>query len=84
MAFMGYVETGLNLRTSELRSMWLARLAAGHFTLPSPTEMLQQVSAEMEVIKRSTRFYQRHCISTFSIKHMEDICMEMGVKYNIH
>lgn len=29
-------------------------------------------------MKQSTRFYKRHCISTFSINHSDEICEEMG------
>ncbi|BFG39560.1 hypothetical protein CerSpe_258340 [Prunus speciosa] len=40
--------------------------------------MLEQTSKEVEVSKKTTRFYKRHCISTFSINHSDEICEEMG------
>ena len=78
MAFVGYIESVANLHTSELRSMWLARLVDEKFKLPSAEKMLEQISREMEVSRRTTRFYKRHCISTFSINHSDEICEEMG------
>ncbi|KAJ7979201.1 Flavin-containing monooxygenase [Quillaja saponaria] len=78
MAFVGYIESVSNLHSSELRSMWLARLVEGKFKLPSVEKMLSQTTEEMEVMKRTTRFYKRHCISTFSINHSDEICEEMG------
>lgn len=78
MAFVGYIESVSNLHTAELRCMWLARLLEGKFKLPSVEEMFGQTSREMEVMKNTTRFYRRHCISTFSINHSDEICEEMG------
>ncbi|KAJ8767377.1 hypothetical protein K2173_017421 [Erythroxylum novogranatense] len=78
MSFVGYIESVSNLHTSELRSMWLARLLDSKFKLPSVDKMLQHVWKEIEIMKRSSRFYQRHCISTFSINHSDEICEEMG------
>ncbi|XP_031272575.1 probable flavin-containing monooxygenase 1 [Pistacia vera] len=78
MAFGGYVESLSNLHTAELRSIWLARLIDNKFKLPSVEQMLEQIAKEMEVMRQSTRFYKRHCISTFSINHGDEICQEMG------
>ncbi|KAF2304158.1 hypothetical protein GH714_028144 [Hevea brasiliensis] len=78
MAFVGYIESVANLHTAELRSMWLARLVDNKFKLPTVEKMLEQVFKEIEIMKRSTRFYKRHCISTFSINHSDEICEEMG------
>ncbi|KAL3586098.1 hypothetical protein D5086_012965 [Populus alba] len=69
MAFLGFIESVANLHTSELRSIWLARLIDNKFKLPTIDKMLEQVSKEIEIAKRTTRFYKRHCISTFSINH---------------
>ncbi|KAJ1430139.1 Flavin monooxygenase-like [Sesbania bispinosa] len=77
MAFVGYIESVSNLQTAELRCKWLARLADEHFKLPSVMKMIEQTTEEIEVMKRTTRFYKRHCISTFSINHSDDICREM-------
>lgn len=78
MAFVGYIESVSNLHTAELRCKWLSRLADEQFKLPSVEKMLQQTTEEMEIMKRTTRFYKRSCISTFSINHSDDICEEMG------
>lgn len=78
MAFVGYLESVSNLHSAELRCKWLARLVDGHFALPTVDKMLQQTNEEVEVMKRTTRFYKRHCISTFSINHSDEICEEMG------
>ncbi|KAE8721992.1 putative flavin-containing monooxygenase 1 [Hibiscus syriacus] len=78
MAFVGYIESVANLHTSEIRSMWLARYVDEKFKLPSAENMLGQIYKEMEVSRRITRFYKRHCISTFSINHSDEICEEMG------
>lgn len=80
MAFVGFIESVSNLHTAELRSKWLARLVDNEFKLPTVQEMLDQISREMEVMKKTTRFYKRHCISTFSINHSDEICEEMGWK----
>ncbi|KAL4563734.1 hypothetical protein LXL04_027779 [Taraxacum kok-saghyz] len=78
MGFMGYVESVSNLQTSEIRCKWLARLLGGKFKLPSMEKMLEQITTEMEIMKNTTRFYKRTCISTFSINHNDEICEEMG------
>ncbi|KAK1437618.1 hypothetical protein QVD17_03412 [Tagetes erecta] len=78
MAFMGYVESVSNLHTSEIRCKWLARLIGGKFKLPSMEKMVEQIKRETEIMKKTTRFYKRSCISTFSINHSDEICQEMG------
>ncbi|GMJ07570.1 flavin-dependent monooxygenase 1 [Hibiscus trionum] len=80
MAFVGYIESVSNLHTAELRCKWLSRLADELFKLPSIEKMLEQTAEEMEIMKNTTRFYKRHCISTFSINHSDEICEEMGWK----
>ncbi|PQQ04725.1 putative flavin-containing monooxygenase 1 [Prunus yedoensis var. nudiflora] len=78
MAFMGYLESVSILHSSELRSIWLARLQDNKFKLPSVEQMLEKTSKELEVSKKTIRFYKRHCISTFSINHSDEICEEKG------
>ncbi|CAH2036863.1 unnamed protein product [Thlaspi arvense] len=79
MGFVGYVQSNANLHTSELRSLWLSRLVDDKFKLPSKEKMLDQFFKEMEVMRGSSRFYKRHCISTFSIQHADDLCNDMGL-----
>lgn len=81
MAFVGYLESVSNLHSAELRCMWLSRLLDHHFYLPSVEKMMEQIDEEMDVMKNTTRFYKRHCISTFSINHSDEICKEMGWKF---
>ncbi|KAG5006320.1 hypothetical protein JHK85_024862 [Glycine max] len=45
---------------------------------PGVEKMLSQTLEEMDVMKRSTRFYKRHCNSTHSINHSDEICEDMG------
>ncbi|KAH7519336.1 hypothetical protein FEM48_Zijuj08G0025400 [Ziziphus jujuba var. spinosa] len=78
MSFVGYLESVANLHTAEVRSIWLARLVDDKFKLPSVQDMLDQTMKDLEVSKRATRFYKRHCISTYSINHSDEICEEMG------
>jgi dimethylaniline monooxygenase (N-oxide forming) len=78
MAFVGYVETYSNLYSSELRTMWLSGLVDDKFKLPKVERMLSQTLKETEVMKRATRFYKRHCISTYSINHSDEICTDLG------
>ncbi|KAH6817261.1 flavin-dependent monooxygenase 1 [Perilla frutescens var. frutescens] len=78
MAFVGYIESVSNLHTAEIRCKWLSQLVDEQFKLPSVEKMLDQTSKEMDIMKRSTRFYKRSCISTFSINHSDEICEEMG------
>ncbi|XP_043721253.1 probable flavin-containing monooxygenase 1 [Telopea speciosissima] len=78
MAFVGYIESVSNLHTAEIRCKWLARLVEDRFKLPNVEKMLDQTTKEMEIMKKTTRFYKRHCISTFSINHSDEICEEMG------
>ncbi|XAR51108.1 Flavin-containing monooxygenase [Bertholletia excelsa] len=78
MAFVGYIESISNLHTAELRCKWLARLVDDRFELPSVEGMLKQITEEVEIMKKTTRFYRRSCISTFSINHSDEICEEMG------
>ncbi|XWS72357.1 hypothetical protein CRYUN_Cryun02cG0033200 [Craigia yunnanensis] len=80
MAFVGYIESVSNLHTAEIRCKWLSRLTDDLFKLPSIEKMLEQTTKEMEIMKKTTRFYKRHCISTFSINHSDEICEEMGWK----
>ncbi|XP_010533235.1 PREDICTED: probable flavin-containing monooxygenase 1 [Tarenaya hassleriana] len=79
MAFVGYVQSNSNLHTSELRAMWLSRLLDGRFSLPREEKMVEEISKEIEVMRRGSRFYKRHCISTFSIQHADDLCKDMGL-----
>lgn len=78
MAFVGYLESVSNLHSAEIRCIWLSRLVDDLFKLPSVEKMLEQITQEMEIMKRTTRFYKRNCISTFSINHSDEICQEMG------
>ncbi|KAI3714470.1 hypothetical protein L6452_21424 [Arctium lappa] len=78
MAFIGYVESVSNLQTSEIRCKWLSRLVDDKFKLPCTEKMLEKITTEMEIMKKSTRFYKRSCISTYSINHNDEICKEMG------
>nr|KYP43704.1 putative flavin-containing monooxygenase 1 [Cajanus cajan] len=78
MAFVGYIESVSNLATSEIRSMWLAALVDNKFKLPSVEKMLSQTLKEIDVMKRSSRFYKKHCISTYYINHSDEICEDMG------
>ncbi|CAN1146662.1 Probable flavin-containing monooxygenase 1 [Linum perenne] len=78
MGFVGYIESVANLHTAELRSIWLARLVDKKFKLPTVKKMLEQISKEITIMRKTTRFYKRHCISTYSINHNDDICEEMG------
>ncbi|KAL3825473.1 hypothetical protein ACJIZ3_021502 [Penstemon smallii] len=63
---------------TEIRCKWLSRLVDEQFKLPSVENMLGQTAKEMEIMRRTTRFYKRSCISTFSINHSDEICEEMG------
>jgi len=78
MAFVGYIESVSNLATSEIRSMWLSALVDNKFELPPVEKMLSHTLEEMDVMKRSTRFYKRHCISTYSINHSDEMCEDIG------
>ncbi|XP_052183426.1 probable flavin-containing monooxygenase 1 [Diospyros lotus] len=78
MAFVGYIESVSNLHTAELRCQWLGRLVDDQFKLPSVEKMIEQTAEEMMIMKKTTRFYKRSCISTFSINHSDEICQEMG------
>ena len=80
MAFVGYLESISNLHSAELTCKWLARLIDGRFTLPTVEKMIERTNVDVEVMKRSTRFYKSLCISTFSINHGDDFCEEMGWK----
>lgn len=77
-AFVGYLESVSNLHSAELGCKWLSRLLGERFELPGVERMLEQTMKEMEISKRTTRFYRRHCISTYSIYHDDEICEEMG------
>ncbi|CAO2148740.1 unnamed protein product [Urochloa humidicola] len=79
MAFVGYVESVSNLHTSELRCRWLAGLLEGRFALPSAEAMEGYVNGEAEAMRRTTRFYRRQCISTFSIHDSDGMCADLGV-----
>lgn len=79
MAFVGYIESLCNLSTGELRCKWLASLADKKFKLPSVEKMLEQSNEEIQVLKRSTRFYQKQGISTYIINHGDEMCKDMGV-----
>ncbi|XP_066388633.1 probable flavin-containing monooxygenase 1 [Miscanthus floridulus] len=78
MAFVGYVESVSNLHTSELRCRWLAGLLGGRFALPSVEDMVRHVDGEAEAMRRTTRFYRRHCISTYSIHDSDAMCADLG------
>ncbi|GAV70955.1 LOW QUALITY PROTEIN: hypothetical protein CFOL_v3_14452, partial [Cephalotus follicularis] len=71
IAFVG--ESVPNLHMAEL-----ARLVDSKFKLPGAENRLEQINKEVEVSRRTTGFYKRHCISTFSINHSDEICEDMG------
>uniref|UniRef100_A0A0D9VQB6 Flavin-containing monooxygenase n=1 Tax=Leersia perrieri TaxID=77586 RepID=A0A0D9VQB6_9ORYZ len=78
MAFVGYVESVSNLHTSELRCRWLAGLLGGKFVLPEVEKMVRHIDDETEAMRRTTRFYRRHCISTYSIHDSDAMCADLG------
>jgi dimethylaniline monooxygenase (N-oxide forming) len=78
MAFVGYVDSVSNLYTSEIRSMWLSGLLDNKFKLPSAEKMLSKTIKDIEIMKSSTRFYKRNCITTFGINHNDEICEDLG------
>ncbi|CAN1170449.1 Probable flavin-containing monooxygenase 1 [Linum perenne] len=78
MAFVGYIESSANLHIAELRSKWLAQLADNNFKLPTVQKMNEDVLKEIKIMKECSRFYQRHCISSYSINHNDVICQDMG------
>ncbi|XP_010494596.1 PREDICTED: putative flavin-containing monooxygenase 2 [Camelina sativa] len=80
MGFIGFVQSSSNLKSSEIHSRWLNQLLDGKFTLPSKEKMLDQFLKEMDVMRRSSRFYKNHCFSTFSIQHADDLCRDMNLK----
>ncbi|XP_073279059.1 probable flavin-containing monooxygenase 1 [Primulina huaijiensis] len=80
MPFVGIIESVSNLHTAEIRCKWLSRLVDNKFKLPSVEKMLLDTMEEIDIMKRTTRFYKRNCISTFSINHTDEICEEMGWK----
>ncbi|KAF7849016.1 hypothetical protein BT93_L1339 [Corymbia citriodora subsp. variegata] len=78
MAFLGYVESVSSLHSADLQSKWLSHLLDEKFKLPDVESMLEQTAKEIEVMKRTTQFYKRHCISVFSINHDDELCRDMG------
>ncbi|PWA71707.1 hypothetical protein CTI12_AA278120 [Artemisia annua] len=78
MAFIGYLESGTNIHISEIRLKWFARMIDGKFALPSIKKMFEHITKEMDIMKKSSRFYMRNCISTFSINYINEIHEEMG------
>uniref|UniRef100_A0A453IXZ4 Flavin-containing monooxygenase n=1 Tax=Aegilops tauschii subsp. strangulata TaxID=200361 RepID=A0A453IXZ4_AEGTS len=78
MAFVGFVESVSNLHTSELRCRWLSGLLEGRFELPSVKAMMGHVAGEADAMRRTTRFYRRHCISTYSIHDSDGMCADLG------
>ncbi|KAJ1280188.1 hypothetical protein BS78_04G212200 [Paspalum vaginatum] len=80
MAFAGFVESASYLHRSELRCRWLAGLLDGRFALPSVEDMVRHVAAEAEAMRRTTRFYRRHCISTYSIQDSDAMCADLGTR----
>uniref|UniRef100_A0A453IY19 Flavin-containing monooxygenase n=2 Tax=Aegilops tauschii TaxID=37682 RepID=A0A453IY19_AEGTS len=78
MAFVGFVESASNLRTSELRCRWLAGLLEGRFELPTVKAMMGHVAGEADAMRRTTRFYRRHCISTYSIHDGDGMCADLS------
>ncbi|KAJ1280384.1 hypothetical protein BS78_04G228400 [Paspalum vaginatum] len=80
MAFAGFVESASYIHRSELRCRWLAGLLGGRFALPSVEDMVRHVAAEAEAMRRTTRFYRRHCISTYSIHDSDAMCADLGTR----
>ncbi|KAL8537205.1 hypothetical protein ACS0TY_012399 [Phlomoides rotata] len=74
MAFIGYIESVANLHTAEIRCIWLSRLVDEEFNLPGVEKMVDQITQELEIMRRTTRFYKRSCI------HSDEICEEMGCR----
>ncbi|KAJ4950871.1 hypothetical protein NE237_027703 [Protea cynaroides] len=77
MVFIGYIDNVSMLHIAEMRFKWLVRLIEDQFKFPSVGKMLEQTTKEIKIMKKTTKFYKRICISTFNISHNGEIRAEM-------
>ncbi|XP_071715162.1 probable flavin-containing monooxygenase 1 [Rutidosis leptorrhynchoides] len=77
MAFIGYMESAANIYIAEITCKWFSRMIDDKFKLPSTDQMLEQITKEMEIMKSSSRFYKRGCLSTFINSYIDETFKEM-------
>lgn len=82
LAFIGFVQpaSGGILSMAETQSRWFTHLCKGKVKLPSQTDMVKSMKAELEAV--STRYYQsaRHTLQRDPIVYNDQVAAFFGAK----
>ncbi|PIA46966.1 hypothetical protein AQUCO_01500479v1 [Aquilegia coerulea] len=78
LAIIGYLESLMNLFTSEIRCIWLTHLLKGTFKLPRIIEMEKDVLRwERYMTQNTSEYYRRSCQSVMHIWYNDQLCRDM-------
>jgi len=85
MGFVGYNSSLYSQLTAEVGAWWLVDYVKGDLSLPSTGEMYQELAAELDWMKSRfpTVVYGGNCISTFSLRHVEQLIKDMEANNNL-
>lgn len=80
MGFVGYNVNFFTLLTLELSAWWLVEYIRGNLSLPSPIEMEQEITAELEAMKANLGFIpnQGTCLNSFSLRYIYQLLKDIS------
>ncbi|MDZ8051630.1 MAG: flavin-containing monooxygenase [Aulosira sp. ZfuVER01] len=82
MGFVGYNSTFSGTLSSEIGSRWLIEYVKGNLELPSRSEMLKDIDAELDwrLTKTPRGLYSGTCFFPFSFHYLDYLMRDMGAK----
>ncbi|MBN3892423.1 MAG: NAD(P)/FAD-dependent oxidoreductase [Nostoc sp. JL31] len=81
MGFVGYNYTFCAQLSAEIGARWLSEYVKGNILLPSPQQMLEDVTAELEWRKkdRPYAFVSGACVTPFTFHYIDELLQDMGL-----
>ncbi|BAZ31564.1 dimethylaniline monooxygenase [Cylindrospermum sp. NIES-4074] len=79
MGFVGYNATFFVPLSSEVGAWWLVEYVKGNLSLPSPSEMIQDTTAELDWMKNQFGFVadQGTCLVAFSLRYINQLIKDI-------
>lgn len=79
MGFVGYNATFFVPLSSEVGAWWLVEYVKGNLSLPSPSEMRQDTTAELDWMKNQFGFIpdQGTCLAAFSLRYVNQLIKDI-------